>query len=61
MKPNSTWYANSQRIKILMMSIISGHESKRYAKTHAIFDIHLGAHRRVNHRQSISLGSSPSL
>ena len=30
MKPNSTWYANSQRIRILMMSVISGHEiSKR--------------------------------
>ena len=26
MKPNSTWYANSQRIRILMMSVISGHE-----------------------------------
>ena len=25
MKPNSTWYANSQRIRILMMSVISGH------------------------------------
>ena len=24
MKPNSTWYANSQRIRILMMSVISG-------------------------------------
>ena len=28
MKPNSTWYANSQRIRILMMSVISGHERK---------------------------------
>ena len=27
MKPNSTWYANSQRIRILMMSVISGHEN----------------------------------
>ena len=26
MKPNSTWYANSQRIRILMMSVISGHD-----------------------------------
>ena len=25
MKPNSTWYANLQRIRILMMSVISGH------------------------------------
>ena len=25
MKPNSTWYANSQPIRILMMSVISGH------------------------------------
>ena len=25
MKPNSTWYANSQRVRILMMSVISGH------------------------------------
>ena len=25
MKPSSTWYANSQRIRILMMSVISGH------------------------------------
>ena len=24
MEPNSTWYANSQRIRILMMSVISG-------------------------------------
>ena len=28
MKPNSTWYANSQRIRILMMSVISGHEMR---------------------------------
>ena len=27
MKPNSTWYANSQRIRILMTSVISGHEA----------------------------------
>ena len=27
MQPNATWYANSQRIRILMMSVISGHES----------------------------------
>ena len=26
MKANSTWYANSQRIRILMMSVISGHD-----------------------------------
>ena len=26
MKPNSTWYANLQRIRILMMFVISGHE-----------------------------------
>ena len=26
MKPNSTWYANSQRTRILMMSVISGHD-----------------------------------
>ena len=26
MKPNSTWHANSQRVRILMMSVISGHE-----------------------------------
>ena len=25
MKPNLTWYANSQRIRISMMSVISGH------------------------------------
>ena len=25
MKPNSTCYANSQQIRILMMSVISGH------------------------------------
>ena len=25
MKPYSTWYANSQQIRILMMSVISGH------------------------------------
>ena len=25
MKPNSTWYANLQRIRILMMSVISAH------------------------------------
>ena len=25
MKRNSTWYANLQRIRILMMSVISGH------------------------------------
>ena len=25
MKPNSTWYASSQRIRISMMSVISGH------------------------------------
>ena len=25
MKPNTTWYANSQRIGILMMSVVSGH------------------------------------
>ena len=29
MKPNSTWYANLQRIRILMMSVISGHECKK--------------------------------
>ena len=28
MKPNSAWHANSQRIKILMMSVISGHVLK---------------------------------
>ena len=27
MKSNSTWYANSQRIRILMMSVISGHDT----------------------------------
>ena len=36
MKSNSTWYANSQRIKILMMSVISGHE---YAYKQAVFTI----------------------
>ena len=29
MKPNSTWYANSQRIRILMMSVISGHDLRK--------------------------------
>ena len=26
MKPNSTWYENSQRIRILVMYVISGHD-----------------------------------
>ena len=33
MKPNSTWYANSQRIRILMMSVISGHAVYAFEKT----------------------------
>ena len=41
MKPDSTWYANSQRIRILMMSIISGHGHENIASVayvNAIFD-----------------------
>ena len=34
MKPNSTWYSNSQRIRILMMSVISGHEQQRGLRYH---------------------------
>ena len=30
MKPNSTWYANLQRIRILMMSVISGQEIMQF-------------------------------
>ena len=33
MKPNSTWYANSQRVRILMMSVISGHEIIRISSS----------------------------
>ena len=33
MKPNSAWYANSQRIRILIMSVISGHEHRRVPRT----------------------------
>ena len=29
MKPNSTWYANLQRIRILMMPVISGHDKHK--------------------------------
>ena len=36
MKPNSTWYANSQRIGILMLSVISGHVKNIQFKKKAI-------------------------
>ena len=42
MKPNSTWYANSQRIRILMMSVISGHvQSGRSKLDNWGADIHI--------------------
>ena len=37
MKPNSTWYANSQRIRVLMISVISGH-ALAYLKLLAFFE-----------------------
>ena len=33
MRPNSTYYANSQRIRILMMSVISGHDCSSFSRT----------------------------
>ena len=51
MKPYSTWYANSQRIRILMMSVISGHVHGRRTN-------HISRHQKqafhISHEQILA-------